>query len=86
MKRPKFNIGDKVGATIKKEVDGVLLSGYIEWYVLGVFIEISEYQSGDEIREYSYCLGSSMSVYCRIKHHFKEEGLTLLEKVQYEDE
>ena len=88
MKKPKFNIGDKVGATIKKEVDGVLLSGYIEWYVLGVFMdfmEISESQSGDDMRGYSYCIGSSVSVYDRIKH-FQEKELTLLEKAQYEDE
>ncbi len=80
MKKPKFNIGDKLRGTITKTVDGILMTGQVEWYVSAIYIDVSpcpyrcRYRLEKELTSESPC------------KYFDEEDLVLVEEAQYEDE
>lgn len=48
--KQKYNIGDKVKVEFTKEVDGVIMSATVEWYIIAVWI-----QNDLDTYEYSIC-------------------------------
>lgn len=85
MKKPKFNIGDKVKATIYGSIAGIEASVEVQWYICGINYYMSPGAGYDTITEYTY----DITEYLAQGYHRRnrnENELTLVEKVQYEDE
>lgn len=61
--KQKYNIGDKVKVEFTKEVDGVIMSGTVEWYIIAVWI-----QNDLDTYEYSICERPTEQIRKNIKH------------------
>lgn len=78
MKRPKFNIGDRVKTTI----EDTEMSVEVQWYICSINYCIS---NDTRAKVYHYAVTDYPSQEYR-KLFRNENNLTLVEKVQYEDE
>lgn len=83
MKKPKFNIGDKVWTTIYGSLAGIEVSVEVQWYICGINYYMSPGTGCDTITEYTYDITEHLAQGYHRRNR-NENELTLVEKVQYD--
>lgn len=85
MKKPKFNIGDKVKTTVYGSIEGIEVSVEVQWYICSINCYMSPGAGYDTIIEYTYDITKFLT-HGHPRRNHSENELTLVEKVQYDSE